>query len=237
MMLAPARMLAWDEATILALIQDHKDVRAKMMVRSAVEEGNALLLQWENDTIKGYKKINDLLDKYDKYFDILDLILRGANTVIKLHRNYTTISDRIDDMRKLLTDFNESCLKTGKIEYSDKIIIDIGTDMIKAVNDDVENLYTSLKKILMYQGAGSATGLMAMSTKNLIEILDTIDQCFDHITKVINRSYIKLRGYILARLGPFFRRTLYRSRPVSEVAADALTRWLEVSRRASVVTN
>jgi len=86
---------------------------------------------------------------------------------------------------------------------------------------------------LLYQGAGGATGLMAMSTKNLIEILDNINTCFDHITLVVNRAYIKLRGYILARLGPFFRRTLYRSRPVSVMATDALTRWLEVTHRAA----
>ena len=237
MMLAPFRALAWgfDVATVEALIDDHKDVRAKMEVRAVVEEGNALLLQWENDTIKGYKKINDLLDKYDKYFDMLDLILRGANTVIKLHRNYTTISDRISAMRKLLTDFNDKCLKTGKLESSDLLIIDIGQDMILAVEDDVENLYKSLKELLMYQGATNAAGLTAMSTKNLILILDHIDQCFDQITKVINNAYVRLRGYILARLGPFFRRTLYRSRPVMEVATDALSRWLEVSRNASVI--
>ena len=74
-----------------------------------------------------------------------------------------------------------------------------------------------------------------MSTSNLIQILNQIDRNFDHITKVINNAYVRLRGYILARLGPFFRRTLYRSRPVMEVATDALSRWLEVSRNASVI--
>lgn len=235
LMFVPVGALSWgfDIATIEALIEDHKDVRYKMKVRAAVEEGNALLIKWENDTIKGYKKINDLLDKYDKYFDMLDLILRGATTVVKMHRNYTVISDRISQSRKLLQEFNNKCIATGRLEYSDKLIIELGNSMIEAIVDDIDRLYDSLKDILKYQGAGAATGLLAMSTKNMIEILDNIDRCFDHVTKVVNTTYIKLRGYILARLGPFFRRTLYRSKPIGEMATDALTRWLEVSRRAT----
>ena len=234
-MLTPMKMLAWgfDVASVEALIDDHKVIRDSMKNRIAIEAGVYLLQNWTNDTIKGYKKTCDLLDKYDRSFDILDLVLSGTSTVLKVRKNYTVISDRIGGIRKLLSDFHDKCLRTGRIEYSDKLIIEIGNDMITAVCDDVEELYKSLRKLLAYQGAGSATGLTAMSTSNLIQILNQIDRNFDHITKVINHGYIRLRGYILARLGPFFRRTLYRSRPVSEVATDALTRWLEVTRRAA----
>lgn len=228
-----AQSWGFDIATVEALIQDHKDVRAKMMIRVVIEEGNKLLHDSVNSKVKDYKKVCDLLDKYDKYFDMLDLVLRSATTVLKLHKNYTVIKDRLGQSRRLLEQFNENCLKTGKLEYSDKIIIEIGNDMVQAVVDDIEGLSKSLTNLLLYQGAGGATGLMAMSTKNLIEILDNINTCFDHITLVVNRAYIKLRGYIIARLGPFFRRTLYRSRPVSVMATDALTRWLEVTHRAA----
>lgn len=232
MLLAPVKMLAWgfDVSTVEALIKDHKDVRAAMEVRAVVEEGNALLLSWENDTVKGYKRVNDLLDKYDHYFEILDLVLSGARIVVKVHQCYNFIDSRLEKTSELLHDFNDKCLKTGKLESSDKIIIEIGTEMVESTYAEIKQLLTSIGTIMAYQGAGSATGLMAMTTTSLIEIMDTIDRCLDRIYSIVNRSYIRLRGYILARIGPFFRRTLYRSRPVMEVANDALGRWLQASR-------
>ena len=59
--------------------------------------------------------------------------------------------------------------------------------------------------------------------------VENINQCVDNIAAVVNRSYVKLRGYILARMGPFFRRSVYRSRPIIEIGTDALSRWLEAS--------
>lgn len=232
LLLAPMRMLAqwgFDATSVEALIDDHKDVRAKMQVRAVIEEGNALLQSWSNDTIKGYKQISDLLDKYDHYFEILDLILSGARVVVKVHQCYNTIDGRLEKMTALIHDFNDKCLKTGKLESSDKIIIEIGKEAVEGTYSEIEQLLTSIGKILAYQGAGAATGLMAMSTSSLIEILDSIDRSLDRILLIINHAYFRLRGYILCRIGPFFRRTLYRSRPVMEVATDALSRWLNAS--------
>ena len=236
LLLAPVKGLAWgfDVTTVEALIDDHKDVREKMIIRNTVEEGNAILHSWTNDTIKGYKKVADLLDKYDKCFDILEAILHGATTVVKLHNNYRVVSDRISDSRRLLERFTNKCLLNGNIRPSDKIIIDIGNDMIQGVEEDISQLYKSLKNLLAIQGAGGALGLTHISTKDMLEILDNIDRCFDHITKIVNNGYIRLRGYILARLGPFFRDVLSRTRPTKELCQDALSRWISVTRRVVV---
>lgn len=81
-----AQSWGFDVASMEAFIDDHKEIRSEMWVRAVVEEGNALLLTWENDTIKGYKTINDVLDKYDHYFEMLDFIIKGACTVIKVKK-------------------------------------------------------------------------------------------------------------------------------------------------------
>ena len=237
LLLAPVRLLAWgfDVATVEALIQDHKDVRAKMEVRAVVEEGNALLHSWTNDTIKGYKKVNDLLDKYDHYFEILDLILRGAQLVVNVHQYYNNIDSRLEGISKLLHDFNDKCISTGRLETSDILIIEIGQEMVESTYDEVEQMLTSIGDILKYQGVTSAVGILSMPTSEMIKILDNIDNCLCRICKIVNHAYVRIRGYIMARMGPFFRRAVFRSRPVMEVATDALSRWLEASRNGSVV--
>ena len=101
--------------------------------------------------------------------------------------------------------------------------------MVNAIVGDVGELVDTMTKLLVFSGTTNVLGLTAMSTTNLMLILENINQCVDNIAAVVNRSYVKLRGYILARMGPFFRRSVYRSRPIIEIGTDALSRWLEAS--------
>ena len=225
-----AQMWEFDVPSIEAFVDDHKEVRSEMWVRSVIEEGNALLLKWENDTIKGYRTISDVLDKYDHYFEMLDFIIKGACTVIKVKRTGETVATRLTEMGVLLSDFKSKCLSQGRLESSDVLIIEIGENMVKAIVGDVGELVDTMTKLLVFSGTTNVLGLTAMSTTNLMLILENINQCVDNIAAVVNSSYVKLRGYILARMGPFFRRSVYRSRPVIEIGTDALSRWLEASQ-------
>lgn len=224
-----AQSWGFDVASMKAFIDDHKEIRSEMWVRAVVEEGNALLLTWENDTIKGYKTINDVLDKYDHYFEMLDFIIKGACTVIKVKKTGEMVATRLTEMGTLLSDFNDKCLSQGRLESSDILIIEIGENMVNAIVGDVGELVDTMTKLLVFSGTTNVLGLTAMSTTNLMLILENINQCVDNIAAVVNRSYVKLRGYILARMGPFFRRSVYRSRPIIEIGTDALSRWLEAS--------
>ena len=106
-----AQSWGFDVASMEAFIDDHKEIRSEMWVRAVVEEGNALLLTWENDTIKGYKTINDVLDKYDHYFEMLDFIIKGACTVIKVKKTGEMVATRLTEMGTLLSDFNAISIK------------------------------------------------------------------------------------------------------------------------------
>ncbi len=241
LLLAPVRLSAqlfnFDHVSVEAFIKDHKDVRSELIVRAAVEEGNAILHSWTNDTIKGYKTVNDLLDKYDRYFDMINLVISGACTVIHVKKSAETVSDRLSGMGTLMADFNRKCLSQGKIETSDVLILEIGDHMVAAIVDDVQELVKSLSKLLVYQGATNALGLTAMSTKNLIVILENINDSIDHIVQIVSGAYLKLRAYILARMGPFFRRAVYRSRSPMEIGTEALGRWMQAYQDGSRIGN
>ena len=219
----------FDIVTVEALIKDHKDIRSKQYVRAAIEEGNAALHSLVNDTIRGYKDMSDLLDKYDHFFNILDLIISGACTVVKVYGSYQVIKDRLSGMRSLLSEYHDNCLRVGNIQSSDTRIIKIGENMIKTIAADIDELVSSLSALLKFQGITSVADLTAMSTKTMIEILEHVNTCIDKVVEVVCKSYLKLWSYVKARMSPFFSPAVFRSRSMMEIGIEALDRWLQNS--------
>ena len=117
--------LGFDVASLEAYINDHKEQRSLLLVRSTLEASNKLLHDYSSEANIDYKNINKELDKYTRAFDVIDVIYQSVRTGMNVYSTYNTVSDRIDDYKKMLEDYNDKILKRGKFEMSDTLILTV----------------------------------------------------------------------------------------------------------------
>ena len=114
--------LGFDVVSVEAYINDHKEQRSLLLVRSTLEASNKLLHDYSSDANIGYKDINKELDKYTRAFDIIDILYQSLRTSLNVYNTYETVSDRVSDYKKMLNDFNEKCLSRGNIVSTDTLL-------------------------------------------------------------------------------------------------------------------
>ena len=190
--------LGFDVVSVEAYINDHKEQRSLLLVRSALEASNKLLHDYSSDANIGYKDINKELDKYTRAFDIIDILYQSLRTSLNVYNTYETVSGRVADYKKMLNDFNEKCLSRGNI---------------------VTNLYRSVSDLVLY-----ATGAAACSTSDLLTVLNAINQSLDNIKKHLNTAYFETWKYIQVRIG-YWKAQVYRAKTMKEIVDGAFGRW------------
>ena len=98
----------FDVASIEAYINDHKQQRSLLLVRSTLEASNKLLHEYSSDANIGFKDINKELDRYTRAFDIIDILYQSLRTSLNIYNTYENISDRVGDYKNMLEDFEVS---------------------------------------------------------------------------------------------------------------------------------
>jgi len=215
---------SFDNMTVEALIGDHKRIRSVLMARSGLETANELLHQYSSDAIEEYDSLNIQLDKYTKCFDLIDVIYTGGVTVMNVKSTYEDVSERIVQLKDLMTDFTVKLTLRGNIVSSDTIIVHACELAVEQVKEDGSELVKSL-----YELAGYATGVEHITTAGLMKVLGDINERLDHIGSVIDHTYYVISRYITIRLN-YFKRELYRAKTITEMANDAFSRWRRVTR-------
>lgn len=215
-----------DIAALEAYIYDHKEVRSLLLARSTLESSNALLHDYSKDAGIDYKEVNVNLDKYTRAFDIIDLLYQSTRTAMNVYGTVNTVSDRIGEYKKMLTDFHEKCLKRGNIEPSDTLIISVNYRMIEKVAAEGQNLYRSLSDLIAY-----ATGVAACTTSDLMLVLASINQSLDNIELHLNKAYFDTWRYIQVRIG-YWKAQIYNTKTRQEIINDAFGRWRKSSYKA-----
>lgn len=215
-----------DIAALEAYIYDHKEVRSLLLARSTLESSNALLHDYSKDAGIDYKEVNVNLDKYTRAFDIIDLLYQSTRTAMNVYGTVNTVSDRIGEYKKMLTDFHEKCLKRGNIEPSDTLIISVNYHMIEKVAAEGQNLYRSLSDLIAY-----ATGVAACTTSDLMLVLASINQSLDNIELHLNKAYFDTWRYIQVRIG-YWKAQIYNTKTRQEIINDAFGRWRKSSYKA-----
>lgn len=124
--IAKAQM-GFDVTSVEAYINDHKQQRSLLLVRSTLEASNKLLHDYSGDANIGFKDINKELDKYTRAFDVIDVLYQTLRTSLNVYNTYENVSDRVGDYRKMLNDFRKKCLERGNIMSTDTLIITINT--------------------------------------------------------------------------------------------------------------
>ena len=209
----------FDAASVEAYINDHKEQRSLLLVRSTLEASNKLLHDYSSKANIDYKDINKELDKYTRAFDVIDVLYQSLRTSLNLYNTYETISDRVIDYKDMLNDFNRKCLERGNIVSTDTQIIAINVRAIGKIADEGNNLYRSVSDLVLY-----ATGSAACSTSDLLLILTNINKSLDNIRKHLNKAYFETWKYIQVRIG-YWKRQVYRAKTMQEIVNDAFGRW------------
>lgn len=209
----------FDMASVEAYINDHKEQRSLLLVRSTLEASNKLLHDYSSKANIDYKDINRELDKYTRAFDVIDVLYQSLRTSLNLYNTYETISDRVGDYKEMLDDFNRKCLERGDIVSTDTQIIAINVRAIAKIADEGDNLYRSVCDLVLY-----ATGAAACSTSDLLLILTNINNSLDNIRKHLNQAYFETWKYIQVRIG-YWKRQVYRAKTMQEIVNDAFGRW------------
>lgn len=209
----------FDAASVEAYINDHKEQRSLLLVRSTLEASNKLLHDYSSKANIDYKDINRELDKYTRAFDVIDVLYQSLRTSLNLYNTYETISDRVGDYKEMLDDFNRKCLERGDIVSTDTQIIAINVRAIAKIANEGDNLYRSVCDLVLY-----ATGAAACSTSDLLLILTNINNSLDNIRKHLNQAYFETWKYIQVRIG-YWKRQVYRAKTMQEIVNDAFGRW------------
>ena len=210
----------FDVVSVEAYINDHKEQRSLLLVRSTLEASNKLLHDYSSDANISYKDLNLELDKYTRAFDVIDVLYQSLRTSLNAYNTYETVSDRISDYKGMLKDFNEKCLSRGNIVSTDTLIISINVRALAKIADEGDNLYRSVSDLLLY-----ATGAAACSTSDLLTVLNAINQSLDNIKKHLNTAYFETWKYIQVRMG-YWKAQVYRAKTKQEIIEGALERWL-----------
>jgi len=215
-----------DIAALEAYINDHKEVRSLLLARSTLEVSNALLHDYSKDAGMDYKEVNVDLDKYTRAFDIIDILYQSTRTAMNVYSTANTVSERISDYKKMLTDYHDKCLKRGNIEPSDTLIISVNYHLIEKIAAEGENLYRSLSDLVAY-----ATGAAACTTSDLMLVLTSINQSLDNIELHLNKAYFDTWRYIQVRIG-YWKARIYNTKTRQEILNDAFGRWRKSSYKA-----
>ena len=215
-----------DAAALEAYINDHKPVRSLLLARSTLETSNALLHDYSRDAGMDYREVNVNLDKYTRAFDIIDILYESTRTAMNVYGTVNTVSERISDYKKMLTDYHDKCLKRGNIEPSDTLIISVNYHMIENVAAEGQNLYRSVSDLVAY-----ATGAAACTTSDLMLVLASINQSLDNIELHLNKAYFDTWRYIQVRIG-YWKSQVYNTKTRQEIINDAFGRWRESSYKA-----
>lgn len=224
MMLSPDRAKAqwsFDVGTVEAYIADHKNQRSLLLARATLEQSNKILHGYSADAAKDYKELNFDLDKYTRAFDIIDLLYQSLRTSMNVYSTYNTISDRITDYKKMLSEYNEKVLKRNRMELADTVIIKISYRCIDRIGKEGQNLYRSVSDLLLY-----ATGAAACSTADLMLVLESINTGLDNIRFLLNSAYFDTWRYIHVRIG-YWKESVYLPKSRSLLLEGAFKRWRE----------
>ena len=195
--------LGFDVISVEAYINDHKEQRSLLLVRSTLEASNKLLHDYSSDANIDYKNINKELDKYTRAFDIIDVLYQSLRTSLNVYNTYETVSDRVADYKKMLNDFNEKCLSRGNIVTTDTLLITINVRALAKIAEEGDNLYRSVSDLL---------------------VLNSINQSLDNIKKHLNAAYFETWKYIQVRIG-YWKAQVYRAKSIQEIVDGAFGRW------------
>ena len=106
-----------------------------------MEESNKLLHKTSAATNRNYKDINVELDKYERAFDVLDLVLSSVQTGFGVYKTCDVVKDKLGKYEKLIKEYKDKVLLRGKIESADTLLLTVNARAIKNIQTEVKNIW------------------------------------------------------------------------------------------------
>lgn len=210
-----------DIASLPAYNDDANRIKSLLTTRASIEVANSGLHELAKAANLNYKDINVELDKYSRYFDILDGLLATVNTYIDGRSTYNTIQARIADYQIILQDYETKCLARGDIQSTDAQIIEINRRAIQKITAEVGNIVSDIKNLSIF----AISSAYAISAADYAWLINRIDSSLIRIRDLVNQAYVDTWQYIVVRTN-LWKKEIYLARDKKQMASDALGRWL-----------
>ena len=221
-----------DPATIEASIATHKRTGSAVLGRQVIEFNNKLLMDEVRTSSGEYRKISDILDKYEKAFNLVDGIIGALASGVQIGIDLYDCGTRLADILSLLREFESQCQKRGVNVYQAMAVYEVA-------NVAGEEVYEGCK--VVYQNvAGFVQPLInkSMTTEQAFEGVTKLGDSVSTVRKKLDRLYRDL--YFLIAM----RRTYWKSdmdrfilRHTEVYGAEALERWHQAMRNNMMKIN
>ena len=244
-----AQVFGTDYLTIEQMIDDQKRIRSHVIARATIEQANEILHKESKKTTGEYRDVNAELDKYNRMFDIIDVIVESASVAFSAYNTYDEVKERVEGMKDLLDRYRkmiaerEYRIRTGISNISnpqeawdwfntvqlpiipqDSIIFTVGEACINTVYEDAKRIVNSLYELALYTVPIAGAPPAACTTETILKILQSIDYNLADIRTTVTACYFTLWKYIHVRTG-FWTQNLIPHKTIKEICNDAYGRW------------
>lgn len=226
---ARADYLEPDFASLRAMMANHRLESSAMLSRTIEEKSVSDEHKESKEAVKESREMSDSLDKYDRAFDKLSLILKG--TSVGLH-SIAVISETYDIWKAykgLVQDYADLVARNPvrNIYSSDTLLINTFYDTGKSVVEQVKDLEKSYYDVGLY-----VTGVKHCSMYDLLESLDRINYELDCLHNTIWNAYSKMNIYMICRRG-YWKDEVFNAAHLSDDAPACLSAWMRVATRVA----
>lgn len=206
-----------DALSIAALNIDGEKIPSALLARATVENINLALHSACKEANIEYHDINIQLDKYTRFFNVVDIAIETLQTGVIAVNTYNNVTETVKKYKNLLTNFHNQCLKNGNVMTTDAQIIAAAGSAIEDIMKEINAIYKDL--------SFTATSLFGGCTAEEYAWLTNHTQsCLERINRIVSQAYIQTWKYIQMRTG-YWKKEVYMSRSKEDVLKGALGRW------------
>lgn len=212
-----------------AMIDHQRTIYTYSIARVASQEARELVQRDLKSNMINFQNIDRALDKAQKAFSIIDLLINSGVTYIKIKNTVNDVKDTYSGTKKLIDSYMNRCLLRKNIKEGDTIFISSCKNMIDIVYGGVGDItdllgitdHGGLIELVGFVGAGS----LSCSTDEMLYILDEISACCTKISKDLKKEYYRLWQYMQLRIGYWKDLPDPRSE-TKEICRNSIERWL-----------
>ena len=225
----PSRGQIWEPyPEIGAMLSHQRAVSSALIARTGLQEARALLHDDLKVSMIDFQKIEKAMEKAEKAFNVIDLVIQGGATALKIKDTYSTITGTIGNTINLLDTYLERCLKRKSVAPGDTIFIDSSRKMLVTIGDGAKDIFEMIG-LEKPPKKDSLLGLVATkhlcSTDDMFFVLGNISDCCDRISSTLNKEYYRLWEYMMLRTG--YWKDLPDPRiPTRSICRNAIERWM-----------
>lgn len=225
-----------DEASLEAMIANHKSVGKMLQGRLLMEEVNDSLHGESAKQEGGFRAVSDSLDRKTRNLDYFIAIVDGIHTGFHTYRVYNSTLDYLKRYMKLVDEYRSKLLSKGRIWDTDYQIIVSADTIYRNLVRETKNIYKEYGIFLaILTGNKALSSLVNLSvectTEECINTLNSINDSLDRLHDVVSEEYNRVFFYLGMRLG-FYSKDIECSRDLQDILHDCYGYWLEAADEA-----